>query len=143
MNAALTTPAWCADAWVMHQIFRTLGFSPDAIYFDCHDTLDRGPQCVLVSVKQGEKTFMFNLGHVETAPAETYQIWENFALYMNTAPDAEHAALWEASEVQQKLSRTELILRLVDKGFVLAGLTARDAELLRKAHRNRKGASSS
>ena len=142
MNAAIQTPAWCADAWVMHQLYRKLGFTPDEIYFDCLDTIDRGPQCVLVSVKREEKTFMFNIGHVETPPEATYEIWSNFALHMNQAPDAELQAIWEASEVQQKLPRMELILRLVDKGFMLTGLSAKDVELLRKAREAPRGVQS-
>lgn len=142
MNAAIHTPAWCADAWVMHQLYRKLGFSPDDIYFDCLDTIDRGPQCVLVSVKRGEQTFMFNLGHVETEPQATYEIWANFVRYMIAATDAEHEAVWDASEVQQKLSRVELILRLIDKGFELEGIDPEHAAFIRKAREAPRGVQS-
>jgi len=144
MNAAINMPAWCADAWLMHQIFRKLGFAPDDIYFDCHDTLDGGPNCILVSVKEGEREFIMNLGRTRTSREESYRLWAAFAADMNAASAAEHQALWDSSVIQQKLPRVELILRLIDKGFSLDKVfDPGHVELLRSARADfaRKGTS--
>lgn len=127
-------PSWCADSWVMHQIFRKLGFTADDIYFDVANTIDGGPNCILVSIKQGNIEFSVNLGRVESKPEETYRIWNEFIVAVNTvATDAEHKALWEASELEKKLPRTELILRIIDKGINIPSMPAHDVEMLRKA----------
>lgn len=127
-------PSWCADSWVMHQIFRKLGFLPDDIYFDVHDTIDGGPNCILVSIKQGDLTFSVNLGRVDPKPEEVYRIWNGFIVAVNnTASEAEHKALWDASEWEKKLPRTELILRMIDKGIKIPTMPAESVEMLRKA----------
>lgn len=115
-------PAWCADAWVMHQIFRKLDFVPDDIFFDCHDTIDGGPNCALVSVRQGDVTFTVNLGHVETPPEKTQEIWASFVNDINRASDGELQAVWDSSELQKKLPRMELLLAMMRKGIVLGSL---------------------
>ena len=127
-------PAWCAEAWAMHQIFRGLGLSADDLYIHIGDTRN-GKDHVHVTAREGELTFTVSIGPGHMTPKEIAEHWQRFIPHMNRTSDAERRAVAASTKVWKELSRLELILKMIDKGFTLPKLPAEDQAQLREWRR--------
>lgn len=127
-------PAWCADAWTMHQIFRELGLPADDLFLDIANT-SQGKEHVRVVAKEGAVEFAVSVGPAGMSYEDGARHWKRFVTHMNLAPEAEMKAVAASSRIWKELPRLELILKMIDKGFTLACLPPEHQETLREWRR--------
>jgi hypothetical protein len=94
----IDAPAWCADAWVTHGIFRNLGYPADEIFFGCLAVIGIG-QAVVVQLQRKGREFTITVAKVDGERSDVERTWTEFASYMNDASDAECDAVWKSSEI--------------------------------------------
>lgn len=95
-------PAWCAEAWVAHQILSNLGYPAEELFFSCVSVVDQGP-CIVVSLKRCDKEFVWALVAVPSAKPEDASgieaTWSEYVRHTNELSRQERKEIWDTSDL--------------------------------------------